>query len=86
LGISKNIFYNLISQVPQLLSGILVSILSTRILGPEGKGIFGIITYDIMFFGLLMGLGVNMAASFFIASKQTDAPKILGLGLYHLIR
>ena len=85
MGISKNIFYNLISQVPQLLSGILVSILSTRILGPEGKGIFGIITYDIMFFGLLMGLGVNMAASFFIASKQTDAPKILGLGLYHLI-
>lgn len=75
----------MISQVPQLFSGILVSILSTRILGPEGKGVFGIITYDIMFFGLLLGLGVNMAASFFIANKQTEAPKILGLGLYHLL-
>ena len=85
MPITKNIFYNLLSQLPQVFSGLVVSVLSTRILGPEGKGVFGIITYDILFLGLLLSLGVNMATGYFIASKKTTAPEILGLGIYHLL-
>lgn len=83
LNISKNIFYNLLSQLPQILSGLVVSILSTRILGPEGKGVFGILTYDLLLFGLIMNLGIQMATGYFISSKQTEPHKVLGMGIYH---
>ncbi|GEM_PF-381748 len=83
LNISKNIFYNLLSQLPQILSGLIVSIFSTRILGPEGKGVFGVLTSDILLFGLIMNLGIQMATGYFISSKQTEPRKILGVGIYH---
>ena len=59
-----------------------MSILSTRILGPEGKGIFGIITYNILFAGLILNMGVHLASTYFIASKKTTPAKVLGLSIY----
>ena len=82
MTITKNITYNILSQLPQVFAMVFVSILSTRILGPEGKGVFGLITYNILFAGLILNLGVHIASTYFIASKQTTPAKVLGLSIY----
>lgn len=84
MALSKNVFYTLLSQVPQFAGSVFVSILSTRILGPEGKGAYSILFYEAVFIGFLLNLGINLSATYFISSKRITADRILGIGCYHL--
>jgi len=85
MALSKNVFYTLLSQVPQFAGSVLVSILSTRILGPEGKGAYSILFYEATFIALLLNLGINFSAVYFISSKRITAARILGIGSYHIL-
>lgn len=84
MALSKNVFYTLLSQLPQFAGSVLVSILSTRILGPEGKGAYSILFYEAVLIGFVLNLGINLSATYFISSKRITADRILGIGSYHI--
>ena len=85
LSATQNISFNLLSQVPLILSGIIVSIITARLLGAEGKGIIGIYTQNIILINLLFGLGLNQAATYFSSKAKNNLGPILKFGLFHSI-
>mgnify|MGYP001299792531 FL=1 len=85
LSATQNISFNLLSQVPLILSGIIVSIITARLLGAEGKGIIVIYTQNIILINLLFGLGLNQAATYFSSKAKNNLGPILKFGLFHSI-
>ena len=83
-GFSKNILYYGLSQLPQVFSGLMVSVISTRILGPEYKGVYAIINNDMLLLGLLLNLGIQVSTPYFLASQKATPPEVVNLGLRHL--
>lgn len=72
MSFKKSILATLGLNLYSFLIGLFNSIMSTRILGAEGKGIFAIYTSSIELFALLLGLGIPQALIFF-AAKDTIA-------------
>jgi len=66
----KSIFATLGLTIYSFIIGFFNSIISTRLLGAEGKGIFAIYTSSIELMALVLGLGIPQALIFF-ASKNT---------------
>ncbi|MDA7836703.1 polysaccharide biosynthesis C-terminal domain-containing protein [Salibacteraceae bacterium] len=85
MTLKKSIFYYFFSQFPVIVSGLLVSIISSRILGAEGKGIFGILTFNIVFIGLLLSFGFNQASIYFTANKKLSNSEVAGTSLFHFL-
>ena len=83
MSATRNISFNLLSQIPLILSGIIVSVISSRMLGAEGKGIFGMYTQNIILINLLFGLGLNQAATYFSSKNKDNLGPILKVGLFH---
>ncbi len=72
MSFKKSILATLGLNIYSFLIGLFNSIMSTRILGAEGKGIFAIYTSSIELFALVLGLGIPQALIFF-AAKDTIA-------------
>lgn len=85
LGFSKNILYYGLSQLPQVLSGLVVSIISTRLLGPTFKGVYAIVNNDMLLLSLLLNLGIQVSTPYFLGSKKATPSEIVNLGLRHML-
>lgn len=85
MSLLQKILYNVFAQAPQLLSALATSIITSRILGPESKGYFVLITNDAALFGMILNLGIPAAMSYYLASKKSSAGKVVALGLGHLL-
>lgn len=60
---------------------ILQSIFVTRLLGPEGRGLFAKLQASQSFFILFLGLGLTSALTYYVANRKIDPKKVLGVGL-----
>lgn len=74
---TKNILHTFSTQVIGFFLAIAISIIITRGLGPEGKGIFALASLIVSFLMLPTGLGLNQATTYFTGNKKYSAKDIL---------
>ncbi len=79
VSLNKSIYYTFLTQIPTQILGIISGIFITRLLGPEGKGIYALFLADVNLFVLFFGLSINTAIVYFINSKKIEANKIAGI-------
>jgi O-antigen/teichoic acid export membrane protein len=58
--------------------GLLLSVLITRLLGPEGKGIFSLFTTTAMFLFLIGKMGVGQASIYYSGLEKFDRKEVAG--------
>lgn len=80
-GLSKSIQYTIFTQIPTQLFGIIAGIFITRLLGPEGRGVYAIFYADVALFSTLLSFSINTAIIHFFANKEFTLPKILSISL-----
>lgn len=83
--IYKNVFYTFLTQIPSQILLFFTGIFITRLLGPEGKGVYAIFAANIELFVLFLGINIAFALSYFIASKKISINKLLGISIFILI-
>ncbi len=75
----KHIFGTVLSQVFQIVLGLGTSIISTRLLGPVGKGEYAIFITAISFGALFFDFGIQSALGFLVARKDLVQNKAHGI-------
>ncbi len=76
MSFRKSIITTLGLNIYTFIIGFFNSIISTRILGAEGKGLFAIYTSSIELFALVIGLGVPQALIFFAAKDEISRSRL----------
>ncbi|HRD37729.1 MAG TPA: oligosaccharide flippase family protein [Bacteroidia bacterium] len=79
--ISKNIFHTFLVQIPNYILTLVAGILVTRLLGPESKGVFTLLTANIQLLVMFLGLNVPGAIQFFVANKKIEPSRLASVGL-----
>ncbi|HTB05400.1 MAG TPA: oligosaccharide flippase family protein [Bacteroidia bacterium] len=79
MSLNRNIFYSFLAQFPNLLFGIIAGVFMTRIMGPEGRGVYSIFQANIDFFVLILGINVNTGLVYFVSSKRIAEGKLIGV-------
>ncbi len=85
MSINKNIYYSFLTQIPTIILSFFTGVFSTRILGPEGSGIYTVFLSDTELFTLLLSFSFNAGIVFFISNKKIATEKLMGLGLAFII-
>ena len=80
-NLTNSTIYTFLTQIPTQILGIIAGIFITRILGPEGRGIYAIFLADIGLFTTILGFSINSTITQFIASKRIDEGKIIGISV-----
>lgn len=75
-SLAKSSIYTLLTQFPTQILGILSGVFITRMLGPEGRGLYAIFYADIALFSTILGFSINTAITHFKA-KETFSEKTL---------
>lgn len=83
--ISKNITHTFIVQIPNYILTLIAGILVTRQLGPEGKGVFTLMTANIQLLVMFLGLNLPGAIQFFVANKKIEPTRLSTIGLLLLL-
>lgn len=76
MSFRKSIITTLGLNIYTFIIGFFNSIISTRILGADGKGIFAIYTSSIELFVLILGLGIPQALVFFAAKDEITRSRL----------
>ena len=84
-GLLKNIISTFSAQVPALIISIISGVFMSRILGPEGKGIYAIYFANIELVVLFLLLGADLAIVYFGSNKKISFNKLQGIATYLLI-
>ena len=85
MSFKKSIFATLGLNVYSFIIGFFNSIMSTRILGAEGKGIFAIYTSSIELFALILGFGIPQALIFFAAKDSIARNRLFNSSLVYIL-
>jgi O-antigen/teichoic acid export membrane protein len=72
----KDVSTNFVKKTVLLVSGIIISIVIARVLGPTGKGIYALIMLVPSMLFLLGELGITMANVFYIGKKKIEISKL----------
>lgn len=81
---SNHIFQTLMVALPGLISSFLVGIFIVQILGPTGKGVLGLISFNIELLVLILGLSLGSAITYFISNKKIKPEKVLSISAFLL--
>ncbi len=81
MGISKSIFYTVISQFLVQFLGIVSGIFIARMLGPGGKGVLAIFQANAQLFVSVFSLSMGNVVVYFIPSGKIKVEKILGMSM-----
>lgn len=84
-GLFKNIIGTFSAQVPALIISIISGVFMTRILGPEGKGLYALYFANIELIVLFFLLGCDLAIVYFGANSKISMGKLQGISIYLLI-
>lgn len=84
-SLNKNIFYTFLTQIPALIISIIAGIFITRLLGPEGKGVFAVYAANIEIMALMFSFGTEQGIVYFISNKHIDEKKILAISISVLL-
>jgi len=67
-----------------MLLGIISGIFITRILGPDGKGIYAVFQANLDFLTFFLGLSIGNGIIYFSSSKKLSPEKLAGMSVYFL--
>lgn len=85
LSLKKSIYSTFLTQFPVLLISIFSGILITRLIGPEGKGVYAIFQSNTELFTLFFGLNINIGISYFISKKKHAFDEVIGIGMLGVV-
>ena len=74
-SISKSAIYTILTQIPAQIFGVIAGVFITRILGPEGRGVYALFFADISLLSTILGFSVGTAITFYIANKKIAREK-----------
>ncbi|MEZ4886687.1 MAG: oligosaccharide flippase family protein [Chitinophagales bacterium] len=80
----KDTLYTVLVKIPSAISVLIYMVLLTRLLGPEGNGVYTFIITNINIAVMLLGFGSRSSTTFFTVNQQIPIAKILGI-LFFLI-
>jgi O-antigen/teichoic acid export membrane protein len=80
--LGKNLINSILTQIPVFIIGIISGILSTRILGEEGKGVFTLFQANYQLFLLVFSFGIQTGIVYFISGKKIAEEIIAGLSIF----
>lgn len=81
MSLKKHIFGTLGTNLLNIFLSLGYSVLSTRLLGTEGKGEFSIFQASLDLLALFLSLGIFEAINYFVARKKVDTQKVLSTGI-----
>ncbi len=81
----KNFFMTSAGNILVVVFGLINSIIITRWLGPENKGIYTVVMNIVLFFNLLLGEGLRRSNTLIVAENQNNLRKLLRNNLFSLI-
>jgi O-antigen/teichoic acid export membrane protein len=77
LSIARNIFLTFNTNISLIFLGVLYSVVTTRLLGPGGKGEFALFTSTLEFTVLFFTFGTHQAVRYYLAGKRFDQGETL---------
>jgi O-antigen/teichoic acid export membrane protein len=80
--LGKNLINSILTQIPVFIIGFISGILSTRILGEEGKGVFTLFQANYQLFLLVFSFGIQTGIVYFISGKKIAEEIIAGLSIF----
>jgi O-antigen/teichoic acid export membrane protein len=80
-SVSKSAILTILTQIPAQLFGVIAGIFITRILGPEGRGVYALFFADISLLSTILGFSVGTAITFYVANKKIAREKTIGISL-----
>jgi O-antigen/teichoic acid export membrane protein len=81
LSLVKNTAYTFLTQIPVQFLGIVSGIFITRILGPEGKGVYAIYHANALLLVTFFSFSLASSLAYFVSSKKITLDKMTGIGL-----
>lgn len=75
-NITKSTLWTIVSQIPAHLFGIIAGVFITRILGPEGRGVYSIYFTNTVFFATVFGFSITNSIIFFTANKKISTDRL----------
>ena len=78
----RHVSHTILTRVQVTLFTIVQSVILTRILGPEGRGLYAMLQAALALFILFLGLGYNSGITNYIANKRQDSKDVLGLAFW----
>ncbi len=79
--IAKRILQTGTVQVLSLFLGVVAGIFITRLLGPEGRGVYAIFKANVDFLLLFVGFGMGSVITYYVSNRKIPVSKILGLSV-----
>jgi O-antigen/teichoic acid export membrane protein len=79
--IAKKILQTGFVQIGTLFFGVVTGIFITRLLGPEGRGVYAVFKANADFLALFLGFGMGSAITFYASNRQIPTDKLLGLSV-----
>ncbi|PCJ25701.1 MAG: hypothetical protein COA97_07425 [Flavobacteriales bacterium] len=80
-GLTRNILGTFSTQIPSLIISIVSGIFLTRLLGPAGKGIYGIFYLNIEIMVMVFTLGCEMGIIYYGSNKKISMGKLQGIAI-----
>ncbi|WP_273447207.1 oligosaccharide flippase family protein [Neolewinella agarilytica] len=81
MSLVKNLAQTFGSKMIAIVLSFITSVFLTRLLGPEGRGVFAYISTNVMLLTMLMGFSMTRTMAYFAASGSTEKGKNLKLGV-----
>lgn len=75
---TKNILHTFSLQIIGFPLGVTISVIITRALGPEGRGIFALAMLIFSLLSMFAGFGLNQATAYYIANKKYTTKEVFG--------
>ena len=83
--LAKKILQTGFVQTVSLGIGVIAGIFITRLLGPEGRGIYAIYKANTEFLLLLLAFGMGSVVTYYVSSEQISVKKIFGIALLSFV-
>lgn len=81
MSVEKHISHTFVLRILLTVIMVLQSVFVTRLLGPEGRGLYAKLQASLNLFILLFGLGLTSGITYFISNRKIDAKKIIGAAI-----
>lgn len=78
-SVSKSAIYTLLTQIPSQIFGVIAGVFITRMLGPEGRGIYALFFADITLLSVVFGFSLGTSITFYVSNQRISKEKIMGL-------
>src|ERR1700733_8398645 len=82
MSVERNVSHTLVLRVILTIFMMLQSVFVTRILGPEGRGLFAKFQAAQNFLILFLGLGVTSAVIYYVHNRKLTPEKFMGTSIW----